>query len=130
MARPTITTRIGDTNYRITALSATEGRRVYLRLIKVLAPGLAKLPSLKDAENGDKLLGVVIGSLDGLDEGTLDMFCELFGKASEIQTGDNTWVTLADGAFGEHFAGKYGEMTQWLIACIKANKFIDFLALK
>lgn len=130
MGRPVTTTHIGDHNYRITALSATEGRRIYLALIKVLAPGLAKLPSLKDAANSDKLLGVVVGSLDGLDERTLDMFCDAFGKSSEVQTGENQWVTLESGAFGEWFAGRYADMTKWLIECIKANKFIDFLALK
>lgn len=130
MARPVTTTRIGEHQYRITALSANEGKRIYLRLIKVLAPGLAQLPTLKDAANVDKLLGVVTGSLDGLDEATLDMFCETFGKATELQVSNDQWITLEPAAFGEHFCGRYGDMTRWLIECIKANRFIDFLATK
>jgi len=128
MPRPVTTVKIADSTYRITALSATEGRKIYLKLAKILAPGLAKLPSLKDANNVDKLLGVVVGSLDSLDEDTLDLFCEAFGKATELVVSDKQQITLEPGAFGEHFCGKYADMTRWLIECIKANKFIDFLA--
>lgn len=128
MSRPVTTVKIQGNTYKITALPATEGRRIYLKLAKILAPGLAKLPSLKDASNVDKLLGVVVGSLDGLDEDTLDQFCEAFGNSTEWVVSDKQQITLAPAAFGEHFCGQYAAMTQWLVECIKANKFIDFLS--
>ena len=128
--RPSVTVRIQDNDYKLTALDAVTGRRIYLRLVKILAPGLAKLPTLKDADSTDKLLAVVVGSLDQIDEATLDAFCDAFGQCTELIVDDKTRVTLSGPAFGEHFCGRYAAMTQWLLESIKVNKFIDFLATK
>lgn len=128
MSRPTTDVTIDQYTYHITALPATEGRRLYLALIKVLAPGLERLPSLKDAKSADKVLALVAGALEGLEPHTLDDFCDTFGKSCEVVRG-NQRVTLDPAAFGEHFAGRYTAMTRWLIACVQANKFIDFLSL-
>lgn len=127
MPRPVTDVHIDGFQYKITALPATEGRRLYLALIKVLAPGLEKLPSLKDAKSADKILALVSGSIEGLDIHTLDDFCETFGRHCEIIRGQNA-MTISPAEFGEHFSGRYAAMTKWLLECIKANKFLDFLA--
>lgn len=44
-------------------------------------------------------------------------------NAGAVQGGDP--VPLA-AAFNDHFAGKYGELFEWLAACFKHNGFADF----
>ena len=127
MSRPVTQVRIDTHSYEITAMPATEGRRIYLKLCQIMAPGLAKLPSLKDAANVDKMLALVVGSLDAIDPATLDEICDAFGRYCVITTNPQQRLPLDQATFGEHFAGRYAAMTKWLLECIKANKFIDFL---
>lgn len=126
--RPTVVVDIGGDKYEIAALSAVEGRRVYLRLIKLLGPALGKIANGDKLPAQDKLLGAVTELLAGLDEADLDLFCDSFGNATNLVTDPRKRITLDRATFGEHFCGKYADMTRWLVECVKVNKFLDFLS--
>jgi hypothetical protein len=52
--------------------------------------------------------------------------CEAFAKTTRVVTGTNQERVLGD-IFDDHFAGKYGAMIKWVIACLEVN-FGSFLA--
>lgn len=109
------TKRIGAFSYKVTQLDAVTGRRAFTRMLKVVGPAFAKL---------DDGVGPAFTELvQRLDEDDVDHFCELFAKITEVSGGD-----LATGAepylstiFGVHFAGRYLELTQWLVFCFEVN---------
>lgn len=116
-------------NYVTTQLSAIEGRRIFLRLVKAIAPALDSLPNgkEKDAELEQKLLVAAGNVLATLDENLFDALCATFGHSTQHKTDDNRTVTLDPGYFGMHFAARYVSMVKWLMECCKANGLFDFL---
>lgn len=117
---------VGGVRYSTTVLDAVTGRRLYLRVVKAAAPGLEKLAGA-DGDTTSAMLGMVAGVLDGLEVQLVDDLCNAFGDVTVICSGDKR-VKLSQEVFGQHFAGKYKDLTEWLLECLKANKFLDFLS--
>ena len=124
------TITIGAGEYRIKQLGAREGRKLYLKVAKVLAEGVRVALSGGDEVANEKLVvDALAGVVDAIDEATLEEMCEIFGKhtAVKVVTDKGTnWPDLIGVVFDQHFAANYGEMTMWLGECVVFN-FASFL---
>jgi hypothetical protein len=110
--------------YRTTLLPATQGRGLYLRLMKAFGAGLAGLdPSKGDTVAG---LGFVAGAIAGLDQVLLDDLCEAFGAVTFALRAGGEDSLKGDG-FDAHFTGRYDLLTDWLVAMVEINGMISFL---
>ncbi len=114
MPLETKTKSISGVDYSVTTLGATEGRKVYVQLMKALAPGLK-------AGHAEDFLSNVLTELD---EDVVAAMSDRFARTTTVQIGDRA-PYLKD-IFDLHFAGKYGDMTKWLLFCLEVN-FGDFL---
>ena len=114
--------KIGPRIYRVRQLKATQGRKVLVRLLKSFGPALDSLD--KGKQNVGALLGRVLSELD---EETVDYLCDTFAANTEFDLENGNFIGLGEsGQFDLHFAGRYADMTQWLIFCVQVN-FADFL---
>jgi hypothetical protein len=96
---------IGEYTYNVTQLGAVTGSKVFLRVLKVLGP----LVGAKD-----------VGALfDRLKEEDFTYLCEEFAKMSTVQL--EKGAPQLNAIFDVHFAGKYGELIEWLRFCIEVN---------
>lgn len=115
--------KVGETEYRITQLGALEGRKLWLRLVKVLGPVVSKLAGAK-ALDGDTIAAAVKLLTEELDEETFEMLCKAFAGRCQLRNGDK-WPDLSDALFDQHFAGDYVSMTKWVGENIMFN-FANF----
>ncbi len=111
-------------DYKATMLGALAGRRLWLKLLHVLAGPLKELAShgTLDQKAG---VGAIASLLDALDEGTAEELYEVFGKSCRVRNGER-WPQLEGVVFDTHFAGRYVAMTKWLGEMIAFN-FASFL---
>ena len=130
MAKKTEKISIGTTQYTITQLGAVEGRKLYKKLITALGP------VLRDAFSGNKAggdaetlaLGLVLRGIEDLPLELFEELCDKFADACLVKVhGSTVAIALStESVFDDHFAGDYGSMTNWLMACLKLN-FESFL---
>lgn len=111
-------------DYKATMLGALQGRRLWLKLLHVLA---GPLKALASHETFDQAAGVgaVAALIDALDDGTAEELYEVFGKSCLVRNGER-WPQLEGVVFDTHFAGRYVEMSKWLGEMIVFN-FAGFL---
>ena len=125
---------IGSNRYYVTQLGAGKGRQALSRLVKVLGPVVAHIVS--DAKpgaaasalsrvSGDALKGALLELSERISEADINYFCETFGQFSKVDTGDGKRPQMSLEFQNLHFAGKYGEMMQWLAFAAEVN-FSDF----
>ena len=105
--------------YNIRQLGALEGRRLWLKLLQVLA---APLKSLAGAGKFDEatLAQALAAVVENLDDRTAEELYEVFGRNCEVKEGDR-WPQLTGVIFDTHFAGRYVAMSQWLGECVVFN---------
>jgi len=113
--RETITKDISGVTYHIQQLGARQGRSIMTRLIRVVGPALGETEDLD-----------LTKLFEALKEEDVEALCEAFAKTTRVVTGTNKERVLGD-IFDDHFAGKYGAMIKWVIACLEVN-FGSFLA--
>lgn len=134
MARATQIVKIDDTEFEITKLGGVEGLEIYDRLCKELGPTIAgaiKQGALE--QNAEVQMAVmIIESLAALPSDFKRHLWTKFAGLSKVKAG-NLMLELGDGktlleggTFDQHFAGRFGHMTRWLLACMKWS-FGDFL---
>lgn len=123
---PVVECCVEGVNYQVTLLDAVSARQLYLRLLKSIAPGLAGLASLSDKSSEIALLSAFADIVAGLDVKLFDDLCNAMAASTRIQNPDGS-TTVLGAVFGIYFAGKYNHLIQWLVACLNANKFLDFL---
>ena len=126
MALPVVDVVVEGTRFQITVLDAVTGRRLYLRLLKAVAPGLAKLAGLKDQEDESAMLGALAGAIENLDENLFDDLCNALSANTRMPQDNGSTISLGP-VFGVYFAGKYNFLMLWLLAALNANKLLDFL---
>jgi hypothetical protein len=122
---------IGGRRYYVTQLGAKKGRQALARLVKVLGPVMAHVVS--DAKpgaamrsiSGDALKGALLELSERISEADLTYFCETFGEYTEVELEGGKRPRLTMEMQDLHFAGKYGEMLQWLAFAAEVN-FADF----
>jgi hypothetical protein len=111
--------------YRTTLLPATQGRGLYLRLMKAFGAGLSGLTNTGDSFAAG--LGFVAGAIAGLDQVLLDDLCEAFGAVTFALRAGGEDSLKGDG-FDAHFTGRYDLLTDWLVEMVKINGMISFLS--
>lgn len=111
--------------YKITQHGAKEGRKVLARLVQILGKPVA---ALADGEGLNALVNAVGAFVAGLTPAEVDYFCDTFAPKTVVQM-DGAPVNL-HGVFDLHFAGQYGDMLDWLVACIEVNYASFFVALR
>lgn len=109
---------IGSCKYTVTMLGAIKGREVLTKLAKLIAPALEGMDGKEFTEASmARMLGKLLKELNTND---ISYFCEAFTENTEVLLPDGKAPYLHH-IFDEHFAGKYLEMTKWLIFCIEVN---------
>lgn len=113
---------IGDHEYSVTTLGALEGRKIYVQLMKTVAPGL------KNAGSGKIDMGSIVANiLSELDPSFIASVSDSFAKVTSVNLGEKS--PSLSSIFDLHFAGKYKEFTEWFMFCIEVNfgSFLDVL---
>jgi hypothetical protein len=122
--RETRTEVIGRYRYAITQLGATQGRKVYRRLLSLVGSAAEGLGG-----SGEGAALRALGKLvQGLSDEDLDFFCDTFSPMTAVSGGEFKGSPQLDQIFEEHFAGRMVDLTKWLLACFRVN-FPDFFAL-
>lgn len=105
--------RIGAYTYHVQQLDAVRGSNALLRLLKVIGPAF-------EADDEGGALAKLAGSLS---ESELRWFCDLFAGQTTVTGGDipDDHEPQLDGIFGEHFAGNYFAMLEWLRFAFEVN---------
>jgi len=109
--------------YRIRQLGALEGRRLWLKLLRVLAGPLKELALAGKFDEVTLTTGIA-SVVENLDEATAEELYVAFGKNCELRVaGDQgeRWPKLDGVVFDTHFAGRYLAMSQWLGECVVFN---------
>lgn len=113
------TKTIGDHSYTTTQLDAVRGRRVFMRLARIVGPAFAEMGGSQDETGLARAFGVAIKNLS---EDDLDYFCDVFADATTVTGGKyGAKAPLLKDVFSLHFAANYGDMTAWLVFCMKVN---------
>lgn len=125
-ALPTVEATVDGTRFQITLLDAVTARKLYLRLLKSIAPGLAGLAKVSSVNDESAMLTAFADIVAGLDVDLFEDLCNVMAESTRIPSNDGSTVKLS-AVFGGFFAGKYTMMVQWLVAALSANEFLDFL---
>ena len=113
--------------YRTTLLPASQGRGLYLRLMKAFGSGLQGLGTGGGTDKFAAGLGFMAGAISGLDQALLDDLCEAFGEATfALRAGGEDH--LKGEGFDQHFTGRYNVLTDWLVELVRLNGMISFLS--
>ncbi len=126
--------KIDDTEFELMQLGGVEGLDVYDRLCKELGPIISNAIRTGLLEqNADTKVAVMV--IEGLSTLPSDFKRELWTRFAGLSTvkAGSMMLALGDGVklekggtFDQHFAGRFGHMTRWLLACLKWS-FGDFL---
>ncbi len=119
------TKTVGGHSYTTTPLDAVRGRRVFMRLARIVGPAFAQLNAGQDEASQARAFGEAIKNLS---EDDLDYFCDVFAEATTVSGGNyGSKAPVLKDVFPLHFTANYGEMTVWLVFCMKVN-FGSFFA--
>lgn len=111
MLRKTEQKQIGADTYEVTQMGAVKGSQVFVRLIRAIGPIILAADKASDLRD----------ALAGLKEEDVDYLIKAFSPYTLVQGKGEL-----DKIFDIHFAGKYGDMFQWLWASVEVN-FGSFL---
>ena len=126
MARKSETVTIDGETYEVTQLGAIEGSSLYHELVKALGPMLREeLPKQLDQEASGALAGIIIRAIEVLPGDLVARMRTAFMRNCKLHTGGIA-VEMTESIFDQHFAGRYGLMTKWMVHCLKLN-FAGFL---
>lgn len=125
---------IGGVTYQVTQLAAPQGRKLLVRLYKVLGPTLgaalrgmpddasASLGSLETGAIGDALIKLA----EVISEEELEYVCSTLAAHTQFSREPGRWLPLKqDEQF--HWAGRYHHMFQWIGFALQVN-YAAFLA--
>ena len=111
--------------YEATQLGALEGRKIWLRLLKALAPAVKELTSANHLTM-EAVGGGLAAAVENLSEEDYELMMKAFAKRCSVRIGEK-WPSLSDETtFDQHFAGRYTHMSKWFGECAAFN-FADFL---
>lgn len=112
---------IGAYTYKVTALNALDGRKVFVRLVKMVGPGLSAYKASPDMASAlTQGMGALISALS---EEDVEHLCNKLSASTEVSGGDygEKRRPQLDGVFLTHFAANYFEMIEWLIFALEVN---------
>lgn len=97
-----------------------------VRLFKAIGPAASAAIDSRGNLDRNSLATIVHNLAGTLSEADFDYLCEAFASGSSVQV-ESKFVGLSEaGVFDLHFAGKYGDLLQWLWFCVEVN-FGNFL---
>lgn len=108
------TKQIGGSTYVVRQLPATQAQRLFVRLTKLLGPGVAELTKGKTG-----MRPAALSVLSQLNESDVEDITKQMAKMSEV---DNKPLHLI---FETHFTGKHADLWQWLLFALEVQ-FKDF----
>lgn len=125
MGLETRTKTIAEVEYEVRQLDALKGRKVFIRLAKMLAP-------LLNAKGDGDMFARLGAALASVDEADFEYLCETFAPTTSMLTVDEQGRTRRpelSKVFAIHFAGQYDAMLEWLYFCLEVNfgSFIERL---
>jgi len=123
--RKTETVTVGSNTFQITQLGALQGRKVFLRLVKVLGPALS---AAQAAASPEAALGALLGQAGAVSEEDFEYLCDVFSEHTELVAAGKS-QRLKE-IFDVVFIADYKGMLEWLGASVKVNfaSFFDGLA--
>lgn len=109
--------RIGKHEYDVTQFGSSMGRKVLVKLLRLVGPAAAEAFSSGKGDRG----GAAIAALaSAMNEEDFEEIYDAFAKASRVEVAPNKWPLVSD--VGElHFAGNYAEMLGWLAFGLEVN---------
>lgn len=118
------TTTIGEREFEFTPLQLRPARSAFLKLAKLLGPGIAELARGHAAtgSSAEGAAGAVAAIIQALDEPTLDFFVGLFTKQTKVRWETGIMVDLTEAVFG----GDLMQQFRWLYWCLECQ-YGDFL---
>ena len=133
---PTKLVKIDDTEFELSQLDGVSGLDLVDRLTAALGPVVASaIRSGLSAKGGDAEAALGFLVVEAMATLPADLKADLrirFAGLSKVKAG-TLMMSLGDGlklepngVFAQHFAGRFGHMTRWLLACLKWS-FSDFL---
>lgn len=126
---------IGDRRFQVTQMPAGRGRKLLVRLSKVIGPTLAA--GLQEMPEGDEeatvgdlpvraLSGAIFELCEKLTEADLDYVCSQLAGDTKWSEDGESWTSLSSkGQFDLVFAGRYLDMLKWIGFGLEVN-FADF----
>lgn len=122
---------IGEHTYDVRQLNAIQGRNVFLRFAKLVAPALESVMGgdMKDAEKTgitrEKLFTALARVVQAASEEDLTYFCDVFAATTDVVSyGDDgkRKAPKLSTLFALHFAGdNLPDMFEWLYFCFEVN---------
>ena len=127
--------RIGACEYQVRQLTVPVGRRLLVRLFKILGPAIgAAVGGLPEDKGDDISIGALntraIGDAitllaDTITEDELENLCEILADATEYSPEPDRWLPLKKDS-EMHWAGRYFDMFKWIAFALEVN-YADFL---
>src|SRR5690606_32678947 len=123
------TRTIGNHIYQVRKLGASDGRKMLIRLVKLLGPALAALledPSLgKSKKKGWSILDLDTASMgralrtlaERLGEEDLEYFVKTLGPTTQVELTDGRVQVLDLETQELHWAGNFSSMFKWIAFC-------------
>lgn len=140
MARQTKVIGIEGESYEVTQLGAERGMELYHALVKEVGPLVQEYLSPKkksgESEPGgepeDEDVNLTFGRflLTAIGKISKELLRELrvaFAANCKVHVSGMPMPMTTGDLFDQHFAGRYGLLTKWLLECLKFN-FLGFLA--
>lgn len=134
MSKQTKLFKIDDAEFELEQLGGVEGMDLFDRLTGELGPSvMGNIIAALGTKDPEAAIGMaLVGAMVKLPAEFKVQLRVRFAGLSKLKAG-GMLLTLGDGVkldvdsiFDQHFAGRFGHMTKWLIACLKWS-FIDFL---
>lgn len=119
----TDTTTIDGYRYSVAQLGSSEGRRILVKLTRLLGPALGRLVG-GEGRPSDAVSEAIAEFSAGANEDDLEDLCRTFGQSTELDVDGKPMLLNLD-MQELHFAGRYGAMFQWLGFCLRVN-YADF----
>jgi hypothetical protein len=120
------TREIGGYSYSVSQLGAGEGRRILIKLTKMLGPSLGHLLAIADGKLDQSIAGALYELSSNVSDGDFTDLCRTFGERTEVEI-DGKPHKLDLQMQELHFAGAYGDLLKWLGFCLELN-YKDFFA--
>ncbi len=116
---------IDGVNYELTQLGAKKGRKIWLKLMQIIAPSLRTLGSFKKVDQ-EAIVIALAAAVENLDADTAEELYIEFGATCTVMLPTGNTPNLTEQVFDQHFAGNYIAMSKWLWECVAFN-FASFL---
>lgn len=119
------TRQIGSYSYKVTALNALDGRKAFVRLVKLVGPAISAFGA---GNSNDDLLKGLSTFASNLDEADFEFFCNKFSPVTDVSGGElGEQPRTLEKVFMTHFSANYFEMCEWLAFAFEVN-FSSFFA--